>query len=98
MESAPGKTVPYRFTLFVVGTEANSVVAEENLRHMCAEHLLQGTCTIAIVDITSNYQAALDNNVLVTPTLIVEGPRGRLVILGNLSDIDGVILAVGCNR
>jgi len=42
MNSRSAETVPYRFTLFVVGKEVNSVIAEENLRHICAEHLLKG--------------------------------------------------------
>jgi circadian clock protein KaiB len=98
VKSATGETVPYRLTLFVFGDEANSVAAEENLRHICAEHLLQGTCSIAIVNIRNDYQAALDNDILVVPTLIVEGPQGISRILGDLSDIDGVVLALGCNR
>ena len=98
MTSAPEQTTSYRFTLFVVGNEVNSVTAEENLRDICAEHLLKGACTITIVDVAKDYQAALDNNILVAPTLLVEGPRGRSTILGNLSDIDSVIVTLRCNR
>ena len=97
MNSAPAQTIPYRFALFVVGNEHNSMLAQENLRHICAEYLRLGTCTITIVDIMNDFQAALDNNVLVTPTLIVEGPRGRSTIVGNLCDIDRILLTLGCN-
>jgi hypothetical protein len=77
--SRPGETTPdYRFILFVVGTEPNSVLARENLVHICAEYLASGDCTVEFVDIGEDYQAALDYNIFVTPALIVEGPRGAL--------------------
>ena len=97
MNSASAQTIPYRFILFVVGNEPNSVLARENLRHICAEYMREGTCTITIVDVLDDFQAALDNNVLMAPTLLVEGPRGRSTIIGNLSDIDRILLTLGCN-
>ena len=97
MNSATAQTRPYRFMLFVVGSEPNSAMAQENLRHICAEHMQKGACSITIVNILEDFQAALDNNVLVTPTLIVDGPRGRSTIIGNLSDVDSILLTLGCN-
>ncbi len=88
----------YLFLLFVVGTEPNSVLARENLEHICAEYLASGDCTVEIVDILEDYQAALDHNVFVTPALIVKGPRGRSTIVGNLSDIDRIVLTLGFNK
>jgi hypothetical protein len=81
--------------LFVVANDPNSVLAEENLRHICAEYLRGGDCAITIVDILTEFQTALDHDVLVTPTLIVDGPRGRSTVLGNLSDIDRIVLTLG---
>lgn len=98
MTSESAQPPPYRFTLFVVGNEPNSTLAKNNLQHICAEYLLEGTCTITIVDILEDYQIALDNGVFVTPTLHVEGPLGRVTILGNLSQIDHILLTLGCNR
>jgi circadian clock protein KaiB len=97
VNSATVLTSPYRFTLFVVGNEPNSAQAQENLRLICAEHLRKGACTITVVNILEDFQAALDNNVLVTPTLIVDGPRGRSTIIGNLSDVDRILLTLGCS-
>ena len=98
MTSEAARPVVYRFTLFVVGDEPNSVLARENLKNICAEFLAQGTCTVTIVDVLVDFQAALDNNVLVTPMLLVEGPRGRSTIIGNLSDVDRLLLTLGCNQ
>ena|SRR3989339_578489 len=96
-KSLPAEDSPYRFVLFVAGNDANSLLARKNLSNICAEYLRDGTCTIKIVEVLENYQAALDNNIFVTPTLLVEGPRGRSTILGNLSDIDRILLTLGCN-
>ena len=82
----------YLLRLFVVPDDPNSVLAEENLRHICAEYLHGGDCTIVVVDILKDFQVALDENILVTPTLLVDGPRGRQTLLGNLSDIDRIVL------
>ena len=90
-----GEALPancFRFTLFVVGHEPNSVRARENLNVICAEHLSTGKCTVTIVDVVEEFQTAMDNNILVTPTLIVDGPRGRSTIIGNLSDVDRILL------
>ena len=87
----------HKFILFVVGKGPNSQLAENNLRHICAEYLRAGTCTVKIVDVAEDFQTAVDYDVLVTPTLIVEGPRGRSTIIGNLSAVDRVLLTLGCD-
>jgi hypothetical protein len=86
---------PYKFTLFVVGKGPNSQLAQDNLNHICAEYLRAGNCEIRIVDVQKDFQAALDHDILVTPTLVVEGPRGRSTIIGNLSDVDSVLVTLG---
>lgn len=90
-----GAAGPYKFSLFVVGQGPNSQLAQDNLNHICAEYLRAGTCTVRIVDVQKDFQTALDYDILVTPTLVVEGPRGRSTIIGNLSDVDRVLVTLG---
>jgi circadian clock protein KaiB len=90
-----GSVEPYRFILFVVGNGRNSQQAQENLNHICAEHLRAWRCEILIVDVQKDFQMALDYNILVTPTLVVQGPRGLSTIIGNLSEVDSVLMALG---
>lgn len=97
MTRTAAPNVAYRFLLFVAGKEPNSLLAQENLQSICAEYLLTGVCTVTVVDVVSDFEAALEYGILVTPTLVVEGPRGRSTILGNLSDVDRIVLAIGCN-
>ena len=97
MTRASAPDVSYRFVLFVAGQQPDSVQAQENLQGIREEYLLTGISTVTIVDVVTDFQAALDYDVLVTPTLVVDGPRGRSTIVGNLSDVDRVVSAIGCN-
>jgi circadian clock protein KaiB len=83
----------YVLRLFIAGNGPNSKLALANLRSVCKEHL-NGNCTIETVDVVKDFQAAVKNQVLVTPTLILVTPGPRVVILGNLSDKGKVLAAL----
>jgi circadian clock protein KaiB len=83
----------YLLRLFMVGNGSNSKQALSNLRHLCREHL-KGRCTIETVDVVKNSEAAAKNNILITPALILVAPLPRVIILGNLSDRQKVLLAL----
>jgi circadian clock protein KaiB len=88
-----GKRGQYLLRLFVAGAGANSELAVVNLRRLCQEHL-DGRCTIETVDVVKNYEAAVRDNILVTPALVLVAPRPRVMILGNLSDSRKVLAAL----
>lgn len=77
----------YRLVLFVAGDERNSRIARENLERICREDL-QGRCEVRIVDILADFDAAIENNILLTPALQVIEPPVEEIIIGNLSDAD----------
>ena len=81
------------FRLFMAGAGVNSRQALVNLRRLCHEHL-DGRCTIETVDVTKHYEAAVRDNILVTPALVLVAPRPRVVILGNLGDQRKVLAAI----
>jgi circadian clock protein KaiB len=83
----------YLLRLFVAGNGSNSKQALVNLRRLCQEHL-NGQCTIETVDVTKDFEAAVRDNILVTPALILVAPRPRVMILGNLSDPQKVLVAL----
>ena len=91
----PGKGQRGRYVLrlFVAGDGLNSRQAQVNLRRLCKEHL-NGCCTIETVDVVKDFQAAVRDNILVTPTLILVAPRPRVMILGNLGDSQKVLVAL----
>jgi KaiB-like protein len=97
MALEPATDVVYHFVLFVAGSEPNSMVAREKLDYLVAEFLRLRNCSVRIVDITKEFAVAMEYNVVFSPTLIVDGPRGRSVLVGNLTDIDRILLTLGCN-
>jgi circadian clock protein KaiB len=77
----------------MAGNGQNSMTALANLRSLCREHL-NGRCTIETVDVVKDFPAAVRDNILVTPALILVAPRPRVMVLGNLSDIPKVLAAL----
>ena len=88
-----GQRDHYLLRLFVVGVGPNSKQALSNLHSLCREHL-KGRYTIETVDVVKNFKAAARDNILITPALVLVAPLPRVVILGNLSDRQKVLLAL----
>jgi circadian clock protein KaiB len=86
-----------RMTLFVAGGEANSRRAKENLIRLSEEELKDGY-ELDVVDVLENFKAALENHVMVTPTLIVTEPSPGVTILGDLRDTRRLRAALGLDR
>ncbi|MBL7062988.1 MAG: circadian clock KaiB family protein [Anaerolineae bacterium] len=87
----------YILRLFVAGDEPNSRRAKENLARLCESHL-KDRYELEIVDVFQDYQAALDHNVLITPTLLLVIPAPPARIAGDLSDVGQVLSALRLRR
>lgn len=83
----------YVLRLFVAGEESNSKQAKENLQRLC-ETYLKGRYQNNIIDVLEDFEAALENNVLITPALILVSPPPKVTIFGNLSDTKKVLAAL----
>ena len=88
-----GKPGHYLLRLFIAGNGPNSQKALANLHSLCHEHL-KDRYTIETVDVVEDFQAAVRDNILVTPALILVAPLPRVIVLGNLSDRQKVLLAL----
>lgn len=86
-------SAPYHLRLFVAGDETNSAIARVELSRICEEHL-KDNCHIEIIDVLKDFRPALQENILVTPALIVERATLRTVIFGNLTDREKVLAAL----
>ncbi len=95
VKGRPGKVKRghYLFRLFMAGAGPNSRQALVNLRRLCKEYL-NGRYAIETVDVTKDFEAAVRENILVTPALVLVAPGPRVVILGNLSDQPKVLAAI----
>jgi circadian clock protein KaiB len=87
----------FHFRLYVAGDGPNSTRAVANLTALCREHL-GNEQRIEIVDVTREPERALEDKVLLTPTLIKVAPAPARKIIGNLSDTPTVLLSLGLQR
>lgn len=74
----------YKFKLFVAGSEPNSLLATKVVTEVC-ESWLKNNSSLEIIDVYENYQQAIDNKILVVPTLFVESLQGNYRIVGSLN-------------
>ena len=80
--------------LYVAGGAPNSLQAIANLEAICREHLKDGH-RLEVVDVLKQPQRAMAEGVIVTPSLAKLSPLPAANVVGNLSDKDKVLLALG---
>jgi circadian clock protein KaiB len=83
-----------KFRLYIVGAAPNSIQAVSNLDALCREHLPERH-DIEIVDVTLHPMRALNEGVLLTPTLVKYLPEPVRRIVGTLSDRLTVLRTLG---
>jgi len=83
--------------LYVAGGAPNSMQAIANLEAICREHL-KGGHRLEVVDVLEHPRRAMAEGVLVTPSLAKLSPLPAANVVGNLSDKDKVLLALGIRR
>ncbi len=84
----------YHFRLFVAGDEPNSRQAKEALQRL-GETRLGGNYVLEVVDVLANYEAALEAQVLLAPTLVIVSPPSETRIVGSLQDMRKVLQVLG---
>lgn len=80
--------------LYVAGRAPNSVKAIANLEAICRQYL-EDDYKLEIVDVCEHPRRALDDGVLVTPSLARLSPSPIVNVIGNLSDTSSVLAAMG---
>ena len=80
--------------LYIAGRAPNSVKAIANLEAICRQHL-KDSYKLEIVDVCEHPRRALDDGVLVTPSLTKLSPTPGAHVIGNLSDTSSVLAALG---
>lgn len=84
----------YKFRLYVAGNAQNSAQAVANLNALCREQLPDHH-TIEIVDVFREPERALADGIFMTPTLVKLTPSPPSRIVGTLSQMQPVMLALG---
>ena len=80
--------------LYVSGMSRKSMDAIENIKQLCDEHL-KGTFELEIVDLYKNPEAASEQQVIFSPSLIRQFPLPKKMLIGNFSDTEKVIKGLG---
>ena len=88
------RRVNIKFRLYVAGDAPNSAQARANLAELCRIHL-KSRHEIEIIDVFKEPKRALTDGIFMTPTLVKLAPLPALRIVGNLSQTQTVLVALG---
>lgn len=83
----------YHFRLFVAGDEPNSRKAKDTLRRFC-ETYIKENYKIEEIDVLRDFKSALENNILLAPTLVILEPV-EAKIIGSLDDERQIVDILG---
>jgi circadian clock protein KaiB len=86
----------YVLRLYVAGATARSRAAVLRVRRLC-EAELKDNCDLKVVDIYQQPTLARDNQIVVTPTLVIEFPRPVRRFIGNLLNFTGLSVELDLN-
>ncbi|MBK8025484.1 MAG: circadian clock KaiB family protein [Chloroflexi bacterium] len=82
------------FRLYIAGGAPNSLRAQTNLRSLCAKYL-PDRHQIEVVDVLADPHRALNDRILVTPTLVKVSPLPGWQMAGDLSATDTILNLLG---
>ena len=88
-----GPLSQYILKLYVTGKTSKAEVAIANLQRICNEDL-RGEYELQIIDVLEQPQAAEDDKILATPTLLKQLPPPLRRVIGDLSDKQKVLLGL----
>jgi circadian clock protein KaiB len=83
----------YFLRLFVTGATAKSIRALTNIKRICEEHL-QGRYVLEVVDVFQQPHLAKQEQIVAAPTLIKCLPSPLRKLIGDLADVERILLAL----
>lgn len=86
----PPKDAKLILQLYVAGMSGKSMLAIKNIKHLCNKYV-KDNFDLEIIDLYKFPEAAQQNQVVFSPSLIRVFPLPRKVIIGNLSDEDRIV-------
>ena len=88
-----GKEISYELRLYVAGNTTKSVLALNNLKKYCEEHL-RDQYRIEVIDLLVKPQLAEGDQILAIPTLVRKVPVPIRKIIGDLSNEEKVLVGL----
>jgi circadian clock protein KaiB len=83
--------------LYVAGQTPKSLAALSNLKRICTEHL-DGEYELEVIDLVKNPQLAQGDQILAIPTLVRNLPVPIRKIIGDLSNVDRVLVGLDLRK
>lgn len=83
----------WRLRLYVAGQTPKSIIALANLKRLCDGHLA-GRYSIEVVDLLEKPQLARRDDIIVIPTLVRQLPPPIRKIIGDLSNVERVLVGL----
>jgi circadian clock protein KaiB len=83
----------WELRLYLAGQTPRSIMALDNLRRLCEEHL-KGRYRIEVIDLLVSPQLARDDEILAVPTLVRRLPLPIRKIIGDLSRTERVLVGL----
>lgn len=83
----------WELRLYIAGKTEKSVMALNNLKKYCEEHL-RGQYRIEVIDLMVKPQLAEGDQILAVPTLVRKMPEPIRKIIGDLSDKEKVLVGL----
>ncbi len=81
----------YVLRLFVAGATVRSRQAVLRVRQLCQTEM-KDACDLKVIDIYQQPKLARENQIVATPTLIIEFPRPVRRFIGNLANLTGLFV------
>jgi len=92
-QESAAQTESWNMRLYIAGQTPKSLRALANLKQICEEHLA-GKYHIEIIDLLENPQLASTDQILAIPTLIRKLPEPVRKIIGDLSNVERVLVGL----
>jgi circadian clock protein KaiB len=87
----------YILRLYITGATTKSVDAIKNIRKICEEYL-EGQYELEVIDLYQKPYLAKDEQIIAAPTLIKKLPHPFRRIIGDLSNIEKVLLGLDLKK
>ena len=87
----------YVLRLYVTGMTPRSTEAFASIKAICEERL-QGRYELEVIDIYQHPQLAIDEQIIAVPTLVKKLPAPLRRLVGDLSNVDRVLLGLDLRR
>lgn len=94
LKRLPKPPPEFDLRLYITGATPNSVKAISNIRNIC-ESYLKDRYALQIIDVYQNASLAQQEQIIALPLLIKKHPLPERKLIGDLSDTEKVLNALG---